>query len=226
MDKKYSEIIGVYKLKKLNTWRSRYSAHEYPYKVALNLLYDLLIVEKIWDEMQVSIEMSNLGWGKTNFKSFNEAHGYVLNRCDSVAGSKIRSIVIREYKIRDSIADFNWASTRDRVIKAQDGNNKEVQKLELAYYYFTCGVELIYAWLGLRFLGTDHEIAFSDLTGLTINGVNYKSYKSLLNSFGRASGVYYKPLPNLFRKENIPNPPIKELITEPDNQSSLYSILK
>jgi hypothetical protein len=41
MDKKYSEVIGVYKLKKLSTWRGRYSHQEYPYKVALNLLYGM-----------------------------------------------------------------------------------------------------------------------------------------------------------------------------------------
>ena len=225
MEKKYSEIISAYKLKKLNEWRDRYSEQEYPYKVALNLLYDLLIVENIWDEIKISIEMSFLGFGKTNFLSFHEAHGYVLNRCDSVAKSSIRTIVSREYKTRDSIANFNWSSTRNRVFKAQNGDNKEVHKIELAYYYFTCGVELIYAWLALRYLGFDQQAAFEDLTGMGINVVDFNSYQSLLNCFGKAANKYYKPLPNLYRYEDIIssgkilNPKLVE-------QNSFYNIIK
>jgi len=225
MEKKYSEVIGAYKLKKLCVWRKRYSEQEYPYKVAMNLLYDLLIVEKIWDEIQISIEMSYLGFGKTNFQSFHEAHGYVLNRCDSVAKSSIRTIVSREYKTRNLIANFNWSSTRNRVIKAQNGDNKEVQKIELAYYYFTCGVELIYAWLALRYLGFDQQAAFEDLTGMGISVVDYNSYQSLLNCFGKAANQYYKPLPNLFRYEDIVPSGII-LNSKPLEQNSFYNIVK
>jgi hypothetical protein len=225
MDKKYSEVIGVYKLKKLSTWRGRYSHQEYPYKVALNLLYDLLVVEKVWNEIQISIEMSHLGWGNTNFHNFHEAHGYVLNRSDSIAGSSIRPIVVNEYKKRNKVANFNWASIRDRVVKAQNGNNKEIQKIELAYHYFTCGVELIYAWLALRYIGTDKETAFMELTGTSMSGIDYKSYESLLNGFGKASGVYYKPLPKLFRETNVYSPYEKKY-SESATQSNPYTILK
>jgi hypothetical protein len=225
MEKKYSEVIGVYKLKKLDTWRGRYSEQEYPYKVALNLLYDFLVVEKIWNEIQVSIEMSHLGWGNTNFQNFHEAHGYILNRSDSIAGGSIRSIVLREYKTMGKVANFNWTSTRDRVVKAQNGNNKEVQKIELAYYYFTCGVELIYAWLALRFIGTEKETAFLELTGLTMAGIDYNLYESLLNGFGKASGIYYKPLPKLFRETNAYTQ-YEEKISESTTQENLRTILK
>jgi hypothetical protein len=224
MEKKYSEVIGVYKLKKLNTWRSRYSEQEYPYKVALNLLYDLLVVEKVWNEIQISIEMAHLGWGNTNFQNFHEAHGYVLNRSDSIAGSTVRPGVVKEYKTREKIANFNWASTRERVLKAQNGDNKEVQKIELAYYYFTCGVELIYAWLALRFIGTDMETAFLELTGLSIPGIDYNLYESLLNGFGKASGIYYKPLPKLFRDAGVDSP-YEDKIFESGTKDNLYSIL-
>ena len=225
IEKKYSEVIGVFKLKKLGTWRGRYSEQEYPYKVALNLLYDLLVVEKVWNEIQISIEMSHLGWGNTNFQNFHEAHGYVLNRSDSIAGSSIRPDVVREYKTRDKVANFNWSSTRDRVVKAQNGNDKEIQKIELAYYYFTCGVELIYAWLALRYIGTDKENAFLELTGLALDGIDYNSYESLLNGFGRASGVFYKPLPKLFRENNT-FLQYEEKISESSKQDNLYTILK
>jgi hypothetical protein len=225
MDKKYSEIIGVYKLKKLCIWRNRYSLKEYPYKVALNLLYDLLVVEKVWNQLQVFIEMSQLGWGNTNFKNFHEAHGYVLNRSDSIAGSNIRPIVVGEFKTKDFIGNINWASTRDRVIKAQKGDNKEVQKIELAYYYYTCGVELVYAWLALRFLGADKETAFLELTGRTITGVDYNSCQSLLNGFGKASRFYYNPLPKLFTDRIVHDSRNEAKIPE-SNQNRLYSILK
>jgi hypothetical protein len=198
MEKRYSEIISAYQLKNLCIWRSRYSEKAYPYKVALNLLYGMLIGEKMWDEIHDSFNMSILGWGNSIFQNFHEAHGFVLNRSDSIAKSRIRPIVEREYKTRDSIANIDWSSIRNRVIKAQNGDNKEVQEIEADYFLFTSGVELIYAWLAFRYLGTDQESAFMELTGLQIDDIDYSSYQSLLNSFGKASVSYYKPLPNLF----------------------------
>ena len=52
MGKRFSEIMIENKEKKLLMWRERYSKQEYPYKVAFNLLYELLAVEKMWDEIQ------------------------------------------------------------------------------------------------------------------------------------------------------------------------------
>lgn len=203
MEKIYSEIISAYKLKKLYEWRERYSDKEYPYKVAINLLYDLLLVDKMWREIHNPLNYSILSLGNGNFQNFNEAHGYVLNRTDNIARKIIRSIITSEYKYRDLIAGLNWSSIRNRVLKAQNGDNKEVQEIELAYYLFTCGVELIYALLAFGFIGIDKESAYTYLTGSKMAGIDYNSYQSLLNSFGKASGIYYKPLPDLFRDPNI-----------------------
>lgn len=198
MEKRYSEILSENKVKKLFMWRDRYSQKEYPYKVAFNILYEMLVVEKMWSEIQSPYKKSIFGFGKKNFQGFQEAHKYVMDRSNVIARNDIHSIVEKEYKTRDAIAGFNWASTRNRVLKAQNGDNKEVQEIELAYYFYTCGVELIYAWSALGYIGTDQESAFMQLTGMAMGGVDYNSYQSLINFFGQASSMFYKPLPNLF----------------------------
>ena len=75
MGKRFSEIMIENKEKKLLMWRERYSKQEYPYKVAFNLLYELLAVEKMWDEIQnaykrplLMIDLNNL---KTSKKRIN-----------------------------------------------------------------------------------------------------------------------------------------------------------
>jgi hypothetical protein len=198
MEKRYSETLSEIKVKKLLMWRERYSKQEYPYKVAFNLLYEMLVVEKMWDEIQAPYIKTLSSSGKKNFQNFQEAHKYVIDRSNLIARTDIHPIVENKYKTIDSIAGFNWVSTRNRVSKAQNGDNKEVREIELAYYFYTCGVELIYAWSALGYLGTDQEPAFMELTGMIMGGVDYSSYQSLINFFGQTASMFYKPLPNLF----------------------------
>jgi hypothetical protein len=196
MEKKYTEKIGLFKLSKLLSWRGKYSENEYPYKVAVNLLYDLLLVEKIWTEIHNPFNSSLLHLGNGNFKNFNEAHGYILNRIDNIAIG-VRTIVISEYKYRNSVAGLDWSLVRHSVIKAQNGDNKELQEIESKFFSYTCGVELIYAWLAYGLLGLGKEEAFSELTGEIPEGIDYRSCQSLLSGFGKESGIYYKPLTSM-----------------------------
>ena len=198
MEQRYSETLSGIKVNKLFAWRDRYSKQEYPYKVAFNLLYEMLVVEKMWDEIQSPYKKSFLNIGKKSYNNFQDAHKFVMDRSNIIARSDIHPIVENKYKSLDSIAGFNWASTRNRVLKAQAGDNKEVQEIELAYYFYTCGIELIYAWSALGYLCTDQESAFMQLTGMVMGGVDYSSYQSLLNFFGQTASMFYKPLPNLF----------------------------
>jgi len=198
MDKRYSEILSEIKTKKLFSWRERYSKKEYPYKVAFNLLYEMLVTDKMWDEIQSPYKKSSFGFKKKNFQNFQEAHKYVIGRSNVIAKSDIIPIVHKKYKTINLIAGFNWDSTRNRVFKAQEGDNKEVKEIELAYYFYTCGIELIYAWSALGYMGWEEESAFMELTGMIIGGIDYSLYESLINSFGQVSSMFYKPLPNLF----------------------------
>jgi len=198
MEKRYTETLSEIKFKKLFVWRDRYSKQEYPYKVAFNLLYEMLVVEKMWDWIRIPYKISLFSFGGKNFQNFQDAHKYIIDHSNTIAKTDIHPIVENRYKSLDFIGGFNWASTRNRVLKAQNGDNKEVQEIELAYYFYTCGIELIYAWSALGYLGTDQESAFMQLTGMIVGGVSYSSYESLLNFFGQTASMFYKPLPYLF----------------------------
>ena len=42
------------KIQKLKNWRDRYSKVEYPYKVIMNMFYDLFATQYIWPEIDRS----------------------------------------------------------------------------------------------------------------------------------------------------------------------------
>ena len=83
-------------------------------------------------------------------------------------------------------------------LKSAGWDNKEVKEIELTYSFYTCSVELIYAWSALGYLGFNQESAFLELTGMILGGVDYSLFESLLHYFGQAASMFYKPLPDLF----------------------------
>lgn len=196
MKKLYSEILSENKILKLKIWRGRYSREEYPSKVALNTLYEMLIVEKMWIEIQSPYNKSQSH--RSNFKDFQQAHTFIMGRSESIALGEVHPIIKTEYINRESIAGLNWESVKKRVDKAQNGDNDEVREIELTYYFYTCGVELIYAWSALGYFNGSQEDAFFELAGMIIGGVDYSAYESLVHSFGQAASMFYKPLPDLF----------------------------
>lgn len=58
--------------KNLLRWRERYSKEEYPYKVILNLFYDLIPLKELWDEL-------NSSFGILKFNDINISFDYVHN---------------------------------------------------------------------------------------------------------------------------------------------------
>ena len=198
MGKRYPEILSEIKINKLLNWRQRYSKQEYPYKVAYNLLYEMLVVEKMWGEIQIPYLSPLFDSGYQKFQNFEDALKAVIDRSNFIAKRDIHHLVDSEYKKRKFIAGFNWESTRERVTKAQNGDNNEVQEIELAYYFYTCGIEQIYAWSALGYLGYNQQSAFFDISGFAFGGVDYNSFQSLVHYFGSVAGNFYKPLPNLF----------------------------
>ncbi len=198
MGQRFIEILSQKKVNQLFLWRKRYSKPEYPYKVALNLLYEMLVCERMWTEIQRPFNHLLFNSDSVKFKNFQEAHKYIIDLSNEIARKELVQIVESEYHELDSIAGLNWRTIREHVSKAQKGDNEEVQEIELTYYFYTCGIELIYAWAALGYLGINQEIAFSSLTGMIIGGVDYSSYPSLLHHFGLSSTWLYNPLPKLF----------------------------
>jgi len=219
MEKPYIEVVSEIRLKKLINWRKRYSNHEYPYKVALNLLYELLVVEKMWDEIQDAFKQPktsnksndslytlyevftplSLKENKKLFDNFEDALNFVIERSNILARNVIHATVECEFVTRDMIAGFKWSTFKSRINSAQRGDNDQNHEIELAYYFYACAVELIYGWAALGYLGHSKEDSFYILTQMMFGGISYDLLDSVIHHFGQVATLYYKPLLDLFK---------------------------
>ncbi len=193
MEKKFIESLYSGKNSKLKLWRERYTKTEYPYKVLFNLVYESLVIEEMWDEI-----LDCFAGHQKRLTDFNSAHKHIMDRSDIIARTSIIPVVPTEYNSRVALTGYNLALLRERVTKAQSGNNSDLQEIEYAYTFYTCGIELIYAWAAMGLLGANQESAFFQLSGFVFGGIDYSSLNEVITYFGQATGHNYKPLPKLF----------------------------
>ena len=66
------------KIQKLYQWRDRYSKSEYPYKVIVNLFYELYTIHFLWDEIS-SIFSKGLFSSPKRYNNFPDAMNYMAN---------------------------------------------------------------------------------------------------------------------------------------------------
>lgn len=176
---------------RLLTWRQRYPKNEYPYKVALNSLYQLLTCELMWSTLINSFT------GKRLFDEFSEAYSFIQNKSGQIATTNVHKILESKYQSlqRISILDMNFF--RSLVSDAQNGNNEKVQEVERAYIWYTGAVELIYGWTALGLTGKDIQIAITDMCGILIGG-NYTNMDTAITNFGMIIETCNEPLDNLW----------------------------
>ncbi len=128
------------------------------------------------------------------FPSIREYKNFII----IIARTSIAPIVPTEYNSRKALTGYNLAALRDRVKKAQSGNNTDIQELEYTYTFYTCGIELVYAWSAMGLLGSEQDAAFFQLAGMVFGGIDYSSLDEVITYFGQATGHNYKALPKFF----------------------------
>ena len=190
----FIEDLNEQKMERLLEWRRRYSADEYPVKIAQNLLYEALTIQKMWVELKRSFSTMNLGGKRQLFTSFDEAHNYIFVRRRQIQTHEILPFLPAAYRSTEAIPRLNFSSFRKRVDEARRGNQKTLEEIEFTYYFHTAAYEMVYAWAAAGLLGLDEGKAFHEIATGVLSGVDFDSMDSLIGAFGQLASILYQPL--------------------------------
>lgn len=205
-------IQDVYKIQrdKLFEWRERYSKEEYPYKVVINIIYQLLQLEFMWNEIHKCFNQNI-----KRIDDYNFAYNFVM-KLKEVAISNISAKVDQTYNSRDLIGNFDLKLFRKMVADAQKGNNEQMAKIEQSYLWYTGGVELMYHWAACGLMGLNHFQAASEVCSMVMS-IDYKNLSDMQTMFGNNINMEYKLLPRFSDNKDF----AKEIVTLKENKSNL-----
>lgn len=193
----FLDSLGDQKNQKLLEWRQRYTRVEYPFKVAQNLLYEALTIQKLWPEFRKSFQTIGVDGEREILTSFQEAHNYIYVRRRQVQTSEIQPLVAQAYNSTTAIPRLNFATFRQRVSEAQNGNHKMMEEIEFAYFFHTAAYEMIYGWAAAGLMGYDEQKAYHSITPAVFEGLDFNSLDLMIHAFGQSASMVYRPLPPL-----------------------------
>jgi hypothetical protein len=184
----------------LETWRSRYSKIEYPFKIVVNTFYRQYTMQAIWDtEINKSFEKYS-GIESDIIKSFQHLEQEYSNASQKFT---IGNTLINLMNQMENVGGLNYSNSIPLITKAQNGDNKSIEELEFTYlYYFLCNkATLMWAAFGRK--GFTKLEAIAQVTGVIIEYSQPIHYTDILNILGQlgCSGMMnsiYNPLPNLY----------------------------
>ncbi len=188
---KPSDFVNqVYEIQfnRLLAWRQRYSSEEYPYKVALNTVYQLLTCERMWDRMMQFFDRT------ARFRGFNEAYRTMQTLSGSEATQFIHSTLETDFERINKISILDMNQVRELVrVSREVKDNNAVKDLERIYLYYTGAVELVYGWVALGLTGMDIQQSVAELTGILIGG-DYTNMDIAITNFGTIIDTCYAPI--------------------------------
>lgn len=210
----FLEDLYRQKMQRLHEWRQRYNPQEYPLKVAQNLLYEALTIEKMWHELKKSFQTTDVKGKRQLFKSFDEAHNYIFVRRRQIQTEEIRPLVVTTYSRTDTIPQLNFGVFRQRVLEAQGGNLESIEEVEFTYFFHTAAYEMIYAWSAAGLMGYDQQKAYNYITPAIFNGLDYKSLDLMISAFGQTASRVYSRSPHNPGEKNYKSPQKDSTIEE------------
>lgn len=200
------QTIYAAKYQLLQTWRQRYSKTDYPRKVALNVLYESLITERMWDrEIQGFFALFAEKVGRVD--SFQDAFSLVRYGREKIGAEEIKPRIEHEFGARNQIGDLNVAGLRTRVAEATNGSNIQVEEIEFTYTYYTLAHECINAWSACGLMGMTKQQAYENVADVQLGGIDFSSLTSVEAAFMQNVGFFlnntltgsnYRPLPQLW----------------------------
>ena len=189
------------KIQKLHQWRERYSKSEYPYKVVVNLFYELYTIHFMWDEIS-SIFSKGLFSSPKRYNNFPDAMNHMVNIKSEIQVREINPKLIGLMESNLPACDQQFGQYKQMIEDAKNGNNGEVEEIEYSYAYITSVIELVIPWAACGLLGMDKHKAFVDVTGGDVGGLSLQSFEEAYKYFNTIVnwqvGESYKKLPPLW----------------------------
>ncbi|KAA6335140.1 hypothetical protein EZS27_016596 [termite gut metagenome] len=188
----------------LLTWRNRYSKVEYGEKVLMNIFYRKYTMEFMWNEIDNSFQKKIFGGRKVLWNDFNQGFQKLKSSYQQNAVSKTQPVLMNllTEQSQRKVGTISYASYKDRIIGARQGNKNDIEEIEYAYLYYLLTDESILLWGAFGGTGLSKIEAIGKMTGLVIETEELNSYDKIDNMLSQLCVApylhkIYNPLPPL-----------------------------
>ncbi len=190
------------KIEKLRQWRDRYSKNEYPYKVVVNLFYELYTTHFMWDEIS-SIFSRGLFSKTKRYNNFADAYNHIVDIRREIQVREVNPKLIDIMESNLPVCDGQqYEQYKGMIEKAKKGENNEVEEIEYSYAYICTIIELVLPWAACGLLGMDKHKAFVEVSGGDVGGLSLQSFGDAYKYFNTIAnwqvGDSYQKLPPLW----------------------------
>ena len=171
------------KINKLKECRSRYSKEEYPYKVILNMFYELFSVELLWDDIISAFT------GNKKFKDPTQALTHIVKLKRQIQLSQVHNNLESFLTNNRTACGISYSDLKEIVYKAQNGDNHAVIEIEYSYWFYCQYAEAALEWAAYGYLGYDKHSAFTAVTGGDVGGLKLNTFKDVIQFFPTILGI-------------------------------------
>ncbi len=178
-------LINVYNelQKRLDIWRERYSEFEYPNRIVINMIYQSLQLEVIWNNL-------NDFTSKPFYQDYNQATSFVENEKNKY-NSIVQKEVERKYEQGGLIGNLNIDVYKELVAKAQKGDIVALEKITEGFLWYSGAFELGVVYCSLLKNGTTQQFALNEICEIQ-TGINMNNLSEVQALFGNNISLLFK----------------------------------
>tara|TARA_B100001971_G_C18199592_1_gene543697 strand:- start:652 stop:1302 length:651 start_codon:yes stop_codon:yes gene_type:complete len=179
------DIAVIYKGKigKLKEWRTRYSKDEYPYKVILNMFYDLFATQHIWPEINQSFS------GRKKYSDFSGAFNEIKDLRRNAQIEYVNPRLEELLNTNEVAAGVKYSDFSELVSNAKNGDNQSVVEIEYTYWFYCSFNDVTVYWAACGLMGLDKHSAYLETTGGDIGGLKLDTFKDAIGFFPRVLSI-------------------------------------
>ena len=180
-------------VRRIRTWRTRYSPKEYPHKVVINMMYRAYGMNYIWDEFKA---------GKLpRLSSFDEAFTWMDSHYGEVTGIHIMPNLeewLENYPTK-KVGTLIFANY-DRLATTAENDRGKKEELEFSYIYSLLEDYCVLYYIGFRLMGKSSVDVIAMMTNYEIEDIPQMDYCVAKQVFSqlyvsRYMHEHYSPLP-------------------------------
>ena len=177
----------------MGNWRNKYSSHEYPHKIVLNMMYRAYSTRLVYrafsnDEMP-------------EFDNFQEATNYVLRFYGQTAATEVHPYLESwmANKPNEEVGTISTARYEALATKAER-DKKYQEELEFSYIFEVLNDMSVLYFIAFRLSGESEVDAIAKMSDVIIERLPYMDYTITKQVFqqllvGRFMHMNYHPLP-------------------------------
>ena len=206
MIENFSKIVE-FNMNNLKKWRGRYSPNEYPYKVVINMFYDLIPLQMIWPDF-----LNCFNQGK-KVNSIDEGIIYI-SQIFRNAQLTISDSMDEYMKVGIQVGYCNSVKLQPIIEKAKSGDNRFVEEIEYSYIARTSLKAFFLTWAALGLNGKTMDEAYQIISETTSPITDFEDFMIVFQAFSNSVNIMigglsmgdenqivkplYSPLPKLW----------------------------